>query len=402
MPFKSYSYKTALLFLITEGEHAMTAENFNLDYKIERKNSSFFLSASTSNGREVCHGTVNIVTSNLNDAQFKSMAIGGIATDPEYRRKGLAKKLFMMMDDEIVKKEDCPISYLHPFSFSYYRMFGYERVSDHKILEFPMTALDFVPRFSDLIHCSDNSFTPFLNEIYNKFAENRNIMFKRDNNYKYPFDENRIYMSYDKENKPDGYIILESELYYNINRLSGVNLHIHELVFTSPDSLLRLLGFIRMFEGELDSVKIHDAAMSPEIEMTLRHYSHTKITIVPDIMARIHDVEKVFKEITYPESRGTFTVKIKDSPKTPFSKNKTEGTWTVRYENGKALDVAKINDDSDYDLAIGISELTQTVFGYNTYGNLTAKYLQNIDIKKDCADFFKAFPSRPSGLFEHF
>ena len=155
------------------------------------------------------------------------MAIGGIATDPEYRRKGLAKKLFMMMDDEIVKKEDCPISYLHPFSFSYYRMFGYERVSDHKILEFPMTALDFVPRFSDLIHCSDNSFTPFLNEIYNKFAENRNIMFKRDNNYKYPFDENRIYMSYDKENKPDGYIILESELYYNINRLSGVNLHIH-------------------------------------------------------------------------------------------------------------------------------------------------------------------------------
>ena len=106
MPFKSYSYKTALLFLITEGEHAMTAENFNLDYKIERKNSSFFLSASTSNGREVCHGTVNIVTSNLNDSQFKSMAIGGIATDPEYRRKGLAKKLFMMMDDEIVKKED--------------------------------------------------------------------------------------------------------------------------------------------------------------------------------------------------------------------------------------------------------------------------------------------------------
>ena len=105
-------------------------------------------------------------------------------------------------------------------------------------------------------------------------------------------------------------MVLAREQYYYVNRMASVNLHVREICFTSPESLLKLLGFLRMYEGQMDSVKIHNCAMAPELETALRHYTHTKITVIPDIMARVHDVEAVLNAVKYPDTPGCFTVRV--------------------------------------------------------------------------------------------
>lgn len=71
------------------------------------------------------------------------------------------------------------VSLLHPFSFSYYRKFGYERIADHKIVTFPMKALDFVPRCAELCPVKEERRLRDALTVFERFAETRNILFKR-------------------------------------------------------------------------------------------------------------------------------------------------------------------------------------------------------------------------------
>jgi len=152
---------------------------------------------------------------------------------------------------------------------------------------------------------------------------------------------------------------------------------------------------MRMYEGENDTVKILNAAMSPEIDMMLRHYTHTRYTAVPDIMARILDVKAILKANAYPKEPGRFTVRVDDTLEY------TRGVYRVEYENG-AAEVEKISDAESCDLRAAMPAFTQMVYGYDAYNASTAPYLPGVELYTDGADFFRAFGKKSNGLFEHF
>lgn len=281
--------------------------------EVEKKDKQIFVH-NFDGERRVSGGIIGFTQSHLNGAVIPSLTIGGVGTDPEYRRSGLVHTIFTEVE-KAAEEYSCPISYLHPFSFSYYRKKGYERIGDHRILEFPMSALDFVPRYADLVLCDTPEKAQDALDIYNRFAAGRNIMFVRTNGKNYlPNNNSKTYILYGKDGAARAYVIIGIENYYYVNRMVSVNLHVYEMCYTNKEDLLRLFGFLRMYEGELSTVKIHNCAMAPEVERTLRHYMHTNITVLPDLSARIH----------------------------------------------------------------------------------------NVELMTDCADFFRAFPNRPCGLFEHF
>jgi predicted acetyltransferase len=217
--------------------------------KFERETSEnrITVRACDGDGRAVARGGAVIRGSRLDGAVVRTMTVGGLSTEPEYRRAGTMRRILAEMN-AYAGEQDAPVSMLHPFSFAYYRKFGYERVADHRILEFPMSALDFLPRESGLVRCRDASQAADLDAVYNEFSQGRNIMFPR-HGFSYPTDgPEQIYLWYDG-GRPAGYAAVQSEKVYCINRMASVNLHVRELCFTSPDSLRRLLGFLRMFEG---------------------------------------------------------------------------------------------------------------------------------------------------------
>ena len=370
---------------------------------LQKHGSYTVMGALDEQGNRMSSGAIFYRTLHFAGQEITAGAIGGVGTDPEYRRGGLVREIFAEMARECEEKR-VPLTILHPFSFAYYRKFGFERVADHRVLEFPITALNFVPRYSDLVRCIGKEHHPDLAYVYNTFAaQGRHLMPKRSTGGHFPTEDERkkVYLSLDAEGRPDGYIILEIENYFSVNRMVSVNLHVHEMVFLTDEALIKLFGFIRMFDGEMETVKIHQAAMAPEIELRLRHYMHTNITILPDIMARINDVKAFFEIIPYPAEAGRFTVKVTEPETSPWSGALTNGVWQIDYDAGHGR-VTRLSDDADYDFAADVPALTQLVFGYESYGYDTARYTENTHFKNTAPDFFRAFPRRPIGIFEHF
>ncbi len=78
------------------------------------------------------------------------MTAGGITTEPEYRRGGYVREI-LNRSFEMSKDHGAVVSMLHPFSFGYYRKFGYDCICDHLILEFPISKLEFVERNPNLV-----------------------------------------------------------------------------------------------------------------------------------------------------------------------------------------------------------------------------------------------------------
>ncbi len=353
-------------------------------------------------GTRMCGGAQTYHTIHLGGALVPAAFIGGVGTEPEYRRGGLVRALFAEMAAECDRR-GVPVTVLHPFSFAYYHRFGFERVADHRVLEFPTDKLDHLPRCSSLRRAGKDD-RATLAALYNAFAEGRNLLPVRGEGYPFPVEDGcRTYISEDEAGRADGYITYEKEEYFSVNRMVSVNLHVREMVFLSPAALDRLLGFLRMFEGEMDTVKIHNCAMAPEIELRLCHFMHTSITVIPDLMARIHDVAAVLEAVRYPDEAGHFTVKCYEPEGTPWAAfaAKTTGVFRVDYADGRGK-VTRLSDGADYDFAASVPALTRLIFGYESGDYALSRYTPGTEWRNPAPDFHRAFPRRPGGVFEHF
>ena len=171
--------------------------------------------AVTEEGARMSSGALTFRTLHFAGREIPCGLIGGIGTDPEYRRGGLVREIFSEMAREC-QNRSVPLTVLHPFSFAYYRKFGFERVADHRVLEFPITALSFTPRFPDLTRAHGSEDSESLATVYNAFAaDGRHLMPKRTPSH-FPTEDGKkkVYLSRDGDGRPDGYIILELENYF--------------------------------------------------------------------------------------------------------------------------------------------------------------------------------------------
>lgn len=392
--------------------------NYNgLDFVMDRDKDLYTIGVTDQKGREAGRCIGCIQDFNFNDNTVKAMVVGRVRTYATYRRLGMARKTFQMLDD-VIRERGVLVSYLHPFSFPYYRNMGYERVSDHRVLEFDFDALDFLPRYADLERILPEDSAEELDLVYNEFAKGRNIMPNRIGSglmdeafsaprymfgmpYIYGLKGKACYLCRDDAGCPDGYIIVRRELCSRDHYQIGSTLHVEEMCFTTPEALRKLLGFVRMFEGECDHIRIANCGMAPEVERVLRKYKYTKITVLPDISGRVHDVGGLLKASRYPKERGEFTVRVTDCEKSPFSKDLTEGVWNVAYGNGTGT-VTRLEDNAPCDLTLAMPAFTQLVHGFESYGADVARYMEGVQLHTDCYDFFHAFPNRPAGSFDLF
>jgi len=347
-------------------------------------------------GVEMTHaGTVTRMT-RFAGGWIPTLTIGGVGTRPQFRRQGTVRKLLETLLSS-AKENGWYVSLLHPFSFSYYRKFGYERVSDTIIADMPMTALDFLPRYSDLIQLEEATHPEDLIQVFAAFNKNRNLSFDRISINQFKKDKSYTYLYYNEAGVCTGYIITQIENHYdNINRMISDNLHVWEMGYLDRDALLHLLSFLRMFEGELKTIRFHDLGPTPEVDLCLKHFMDTRYDIHPDIMARILDTEAMLRANTYPTERGVFTLRVEDWLPD------VAGTFRVEYEDGKC-EVERLDNECDkVDLTVGPTALAKFFYGTDAFDATLASYLDGVKMENDAADFFRAFPKRINGLFEHF
>ena len=327
-----------------------------------------------------------------------TLTVGGVNTDPEYRRHGCVRAMLDRLF-EMSPERGWTVSMLHPFSSAYYRQFGYEKICDHRILTFPLAALDFLPRVSEVKALNSEARLSDALALDNRFGGSRNILFRRFDARYYSLEPNTkkpsTYIWYDAAGAPAAYVTLWVEDTVVINRSVPIALNVTELVFTTPASLRAILGFLRMYDGQSETVKVHNCAMSPELEVMLRDYVHTDYALVSDIAARILDVRAFLEANTYPDAPGRFRVQVDDT--LPW----TAGLWEVEYAGGRG-EVKKLPDGGEWDLRAAMPAFTQLIYGYDAYTPEIAFFMHGVEVTDHAADFFRAFGRKQNGLFEHF
>ena len=350
----------------------------------------------TDDGREMTHATVSTRMTRYAGGWIPTMTIGGVGTRPQYRRQGCVRKLLEQLLPA-ARENGWYVSLLHPFSFSYYRKFGYERVSDTVIADMTMTALDFLPRYADLVPLEEAGDPADIMRCFAAFTKNRNITFDRISPDQFRQDRCETYLYYTPAGDCKGYIITQVENHYDgINRMISDNLHVLEIGYLDRDALLHLLSFLRMYEGQLKTVRFHDIGMTPEVDLCLKHFMDTRYDIHPDIMARILDTEAMLRANAYPAEKGLFTLRVEDNLLD------VAGTFRVEYADGKCEVERLDSDTAKADLTVGPTALAKFLYGTDAFTADTAVYLDGVTLENDAADFFRAFPKRINGLYEHF
>ena len=307
---------------------------------------------------------------------------GMIATLPMYRNRGCVRALFNAAFERM-KQNGEVFSYIFPFSYSYYRKFGYEHIGEKYLITFPMRALDSVKSFGKgFIMDSENSFEA-VKDIYNRYTANVECAFDRTQTM---WDKKLTLSPYSCDlhtyiwQNDSG----ESKAYATI-RLENKLLNVLDMAYTDCEGLMGIVGFLKTFYGRALEVKFTNVTPASPLRYIIREYSDSNGELSSWAMARVTDVKKALELAKYLQESGHFAVKVTDF--LPWN----NGIFDVSYGGGEC-DVT-VRQEGDYDLAADIPIMTRILLGCDSFTPLLLSYC-GCEIKGDVSDIFRVFTKR--------
>ncbi len=325
------------------------------------------------------HMLTSFVTSSR-DVYFEGIKIpiseiNMVASLPEGRGHGYVRSLMSEVLRDFRAKGDI-FAVLHPFSFAFYRKFGFDLIEKSMTQKCPVGELrEFtcdlsvrqVRRTEDVVACA---------EMYRRFAEGKNLADVRDagdweyrgngefgrpgwgtegkQQYAYIFSDNfgdHAYLKFVFDPGPEG-------------PFTG-DLRAIDLVYDSPASFRSVLGFIYGMRAKLINV-ILEVPQEIDLSVMIPECDHTEQTLGGHLMGRVLNVEKVFSCLSQPKGTGTYSVRVTDR----FLPENT-GVYKIEYADGSVRSVTA-EKDGDYDLSVGIETFSQLSAGL--YDLSTAVY----------------------------
>jgi len=336
--------------------------------------------------------------SHYGNTYLTALGIGGVVTLPQYRRSGGIRAIFEKLF-EMAPERGWALSYLYPFSYDYYRKFGYERVLRRKKMKMHFSMLLNIPRNGDAVLYTDRSQLPDLLDIYERFSESMNLIFRRPsdggdygNHYSPdPFKSMKYtYIWHDSAGKAQSYACCS---------MKDDTLTVQELCYTSMESLLGILGFLRMYEGQAESVSFTNLPELTPLEFLMGNYWNVDYELDSYAMGRVLLPEVLLKNYSYPQFRGEFSLSVEDTAACG------RGSFLVRYNSGVGQ-VSRLSDDvlSDTDIQMNVPALSRLLLGSETLTTDSAQYLPGITVRRRAgADaFFSAFTKRPGHIYTDF
>lgn len=223
----------------------------------------------------------------------KTFAMGGIAsvaTWPEYRRQGLVAKL-LIRGLEIMKQNGQTLSFLAPFSFPFYRKYGWEIHGEYKKYNVKVEQLPKVKGKGRMERITKEN--EGIRSLYESFARGFNGTLKRNDSWW----ENRIFTNRskggvalyrDEPGEPKGY------LYYHVWEKK---MTIHEMVYLDHDCYLGLWEFIAQHDSMIKEVELEAHNRDPLPLLVDDPTFEQKV--VPYFMVRIVDVKTLLEEYPF-------------------------------------------------------------------------------------------------------
>lgn len=351
------------------------------------------------NGRLAAKMAVYPMRTWLNGKRVEMGGVASVATWPEYRRQGMVGKL-LRRGLEAMRENGQLVSFLHPFSFSFYRKFGWELYIEYKTYTLETSRL---PAFADPGgHMETTSDIALLNRIYEAYAVGYNGMLMRDEAWwrrnLFESKPGIAAVYYNGEGVPAGYV------YYQVRNFE---MTVHDMAFLDEQARKGLWRFLANHDSMMKSV-VMKAPVDDPLPFMLDD-PKIKQEIVPYFMARIVDVQALLLQYPFvPGAKRQLLLEINDAHAAW-----NDGVFAVQIdEAGKAsverLEKGNLSSEAALAgggetkrIACGIGTLSAMLMGYMRPARLHALGRLN-GSAEDVAIWEASLPVRTTFLADYF
>lgn len=294
----------------------------------------------------------------VENMKIKMGGIAGVATYPEYRRKGYVKELIKQSLIEM-RENGQIISVLHPFSYGFYRKYGWELFSDFSVIHLTKPDLiysenvsGYVKRFSA---DSYNEYIKDIENIYDRYTQKYIGMFVREHNWwiEAVIKDFHTAVYYNQMNEPLGYLI------YN---MQNSKMFVKEFIPLNHEARKGMWNFICQHDSMLKEIEIWAEVNDPLLFTIIN--PKVKVEQIAFPMARIVDVPAFLQ--VYPFNWQSLECQIILNIVDEYAPW-NNGTYTVR--PGKTSNV--LADSSEEEgLTMSINTLSTLMLKYKSASEL--------------------------------
>lgn len=260
--------------------------------------------------------------------------VAGVATWPDARRQGCVRQL-LAAALEGMRQDGQTVSMLHPFSFAFYRKYGWEMTVERKRYTFATGQL---PKRKDAPGTVKRMAQPdfaILNGIYERYASRYSGMLVRTERWwgEKLFGKPGLWAVYENERgEPEGYVFYE---------VKDSKLTVHDWANASEEARVALWTYI----ANHDSMIAEATVTVPADDQTtlLLDDPRIKQEVVPYFMSRIVDAEAFVPQMAW--APGTedesVTLRLSDAH-APWNEGMFKLTWDAQGQ-GKLERLASVD-----------------------------------------------------------
>lgn len=332
-------------------------------------------------------------TANFDGHKVKMAGIGGVTTLPVYRQRGAVRACFGKILEEMREKGQV-ISYLYPFSYYFYRKFGYEHCGTTVDWKIKLTAMPKAGKNGTFAMLEPDGDVKDLEAVYHAFANGVNLMTQRDQwswkkaiTYANPYETPVFtFLYYDGAGQPQGY-------FHFVRRIEGGvrSIDVPEFCFATNEAATAMLGFLGKYQSDYSFASIRLPGYL-DLSAFLPEYANcVERTEKYTGMFRVVDAQRVLEIAKY-KGEGSFTLALADET-APWN----TGVYTVTFgKEGTHV----IRTEKQPDIRMDIQAFSLLISG--EYGLMDARYLSNVQIYRNQEILENVFYRKPLWINDYF
>lgn len=312
-------------------------------------------------------------TVDFHGIKYKMNGIGDVATAPESSGQGGASTLLQAALEEM-SAAGVTLSYLAPFSYQYYRRFGYEQVFNH--LHYSLSNQK-IPKFKPkqvggkIVRGKLADHLPELAQFYASYANSglKGGMLREQWWWNYLTLKNDWFVGiyYDEDQQVQGYVIYE---------LAPERLVVKEMLYLNSGAFEQLAAFIFNHKNTVRSLLFDSPAAIYQGDW-LADPDSVQVEVLPYMMARIVDLKDFLLRYPYvKENFAPITFGIEDQ-----NLPQNSGIWELSAINGKVSIQKTAELVSDTTDKITIQEFTKAAFGAQNINKLVLHGKADLSLK---------------------
>ncbi|WP_350455104.1 GNAT family N-acetyltransferase [Slackia heliotrinireducens] len=318
-----------------------------------------------------------------------------IGTLPEARGGGAARTMMNAMLREY-RSAGHMFALLIPFSFAFYRKFGFESASEMLVQKAGIDQFSGFQQELTAKRVERQEDADAARKVYEAFALRYNLAnLKSPRDWELRGNGEVGERSWDHRDKTHySYLFLDedgtAQAYFTFVYVVGPEtpwtgtLAVTELAFATPDALHSVFGFIYGMRAKATGVSM-ELPVDLDLSVFLPECGNVERSLDGHVMARVLDVERVLRAMRHPEGAGAYRIRVEDAVL-----EENTGTYAVRFADGKATDVFKTDEAADLEvtvetfcqLAVGRVDLNAAPYRPNTKLNSNADLLKRVFVRK--------------------